>query len=685
MAWDGYFVYAGQELINAPRTAAYATNAGVSWFRGCYGGDDLAVMLGDREYRSPLLDSAPWVDPDNPASWGFYGVYPLGVTGIEDSTRVGTVVESILDGGTVGRIRQGTRSVVFNVALVGDSDCACEYGARWLRRLLMGAACGTQVSEACAGDDLCYLSCEPTLDWSDPPPPPPIPPPTPLGYRGNVLLDNPVAYYRLGETGGTVMVDETSNAHNGTYFATKTGTGGLLTGDTDGGSNQTSFVGNPAWMDLLAPGGLTLECLVRPNSAQSNRGIFTRYDSAHLFLLWMNVSGQIAVRFYNNVGASVDLTWATTPTPGQTYHVAASYVSGMARLYINGTQVASSTALTGPMATSGTQSLEIGTYQNNTFSFDGTRDEFAVYPGELSAARIAVHATEAFSPSAVPEPEPQPETPIIDVLRCLDPYERSLRRVVFNTGPTFTSKQDTSDGGAVWTATMTAVAGNPYEFGTETPIVEGFGFADDPYVCDPPGVASTGDDPDDIVEDTCKPVSYQPVFDPSCPAFIQPPPYSTVKLGCYEPPRNWKRQQFTIPEEFIPLWGEVVPKVEIHAPMVDGDDDPNAVRNLRLRFYADVDGDGDIKDDVCAYCGDIVISYVPPGETLVLDGSDQLVYVQAPGHGQRRADSLVYATDGTPFEWPVLSCGFGYIVAVDLPQTYNMPKIDLSLYVRAAA
>jgi hypothetical protein len=683
VAWDGYFTYAGQEFINAARTQAYAESAGLGWLRGCYGGDDLALMLGDQTYRSPLLDPAPWMDPDRPESYGFYGVYPLGVTGIEDSTRVGTVVESISDGGTVGRIRQGTRSVVFNVALVGANDCACDYGARWLRRLLMGAACSTQASEACAGDDLCYLSCEPQLDWSDPPPPPPVPPPTPLGYRGNVMLDNPVAYYRLGETGGTVMVDETSNTHNGTYFATKTAASGLLTGDTDGGSNQTSFVGNPAWMDLLAPGGLTLECLVRPNSAQSNRGIFTRYDSAHLFLLWMNVSGQIAVRFYNNLGASVDLAWATAPTPGQTYHVAASYVSGQARLYINGTQVASSTALTGPMATSGTQSLEIGTYQNNTFSFDGTRDEFAVYSGELSAIRIAAHATEAFSPTVVPEPEPQPETPIIDVLRCLDPYQRSLRRVVFNTGPTFTSKQSTSDGGAVWTATMTAVAGNPYEFGVETPIVEGFGVAPDPYVCDPPGTFNLNGP---VVTDDCRQQTYQPVFDPSCPAFIAPPQYATVKLGCYTPPENWRRRQFTIPEEFIPLWGEVVPKIEIHASAKNSDGKVVEVRNLRLRFYADVDGDGDTTDDLCAYCGDIVVSYVPAGETLVLDGSDQLVYVQAPGGtGQRRADSLVYATDGTPFEWPVLSCGFGYIVAVDVEQGTPMPKVDLSLFARAAA
>lgn len=435
MAWDGYFTYAGQEFINAERTEAYATQAGAGWLKSCFGTSDLGPMLGE-SYRSPLLDPAPWSDPDVPESYEFFGVYPLGVTGLEDSTRQGVVVESISDGGTVGRIRHATRTVVFNVALVGGSDCAVDYGMRWLRRLLLGAACGVQASEACSGDDLCYLSCEPVLDW---------------------------------------------------------GSGGTL----------------------------------------------------------------------------------------------------------------------------------------------------------------------------------------LDVLGCLDPYERSLRRVIFNTGPTVTGKQSTTDGGAVWTASITGVAGNPWEFSIEVPIVEQFGLAADPYVCDPPGLVNMNGP---VVDDSgCRPTMYFPVFDPACPAFIEPPAYPTVPLGCYSPPANWLRRQFTIPGEFIPLWGEVVPKIEVHATAT------TSVRNLRLRFYADVYGDNDITDDPCAYCGDIVISYVPAGETLIFDGSDQLVYVQgAGGVGQRRADSLVFATDGTPFEWPVLSCGFDYIVTVDTPQTSELPSIDLSLYGRAA-
>lgn len=432
MAWDGYFQYAGQEFINVQRTAEYAHAAGAAWFKDCYGVQDLGPMLGER-YRTPLLDPAPWTDPDVPNSYDFWGVYPLTVTGIEDSTRTAEIIESVLDGGRVGRVRHGTKSVVFSAALVGASDCAVEYGLRWLRRVLLGAACGTSVSEACAGEDLCYLICEPVLDW-----------------------------------------------------------------------------------------------------------------------------------------------------------------------------------------TSGT---------------------------------------------------------ILDALDCLDPLVRSLRQVVFHTGPTVTSKAVMADGGAAWTISMTATAGTPWEFGLEFPIIEGFGVSTDPYVSPIKGVVNMNGP---IVDDSsCAPVAYMPVYDPSCPALVPPPaPPGMPVQGCYVPPLNWKRRQFTIPEEYIPLWAEAVPQIRVHAAKAE-------VRNLRLRFYADVDGDGDITDDPCSYCGDIVISYVPLGQTLVMDGSDELVYVEAQGTGRRRADSLVFATDGSPFTWPVLSCGFGYIVTVDLEQSAPVPAVDFSLYPRA--
>jgi len=480
MAWDGYFEYAGQEFINVARTEAYAAEAG--WFRPGYHADDLPLMVGDgAKYISPILDDAPWTDPDDASSYDFWGAYPLSITGIEDSTRSSVVVENINDGGTPGRVRLGTKNVVFQVALLGASDCGVSYGMKWLRRLLLGTACGASAAESCAGGTLCYLDCFPQLaSGSDTP--------------SIVLYDG----------GGS------------------DGSGGLL---IDGGSPSVTSTDDADGCDPLET------CL-------------------------------IGARF-------------------------------------------------------------------------------------------------------------NPED-------CLLPLLRHLRNVVFNSGPTVTAKRDTSDGSAVWTVTFTGVAGNPYEFGTEVPVIEGFmnPLILDPYV---PGLNGIIDLNGYITTDgNCTTPVYAPVYDPHCPAVVPPPGPPSVPLGCWTAPTSWRRRQFTIPKELIPLWGDVVPTVSVSPLTVD-------VRSLRLRFYADVSGDGSILDDPCAWCGDIVVSYVPFGSTLVMDGADQSIYLEVGGGGRRRADSLLFGTDGKPFTWPVLSCGFSYIVTLDLPQTQAPPSVDFALTPRVAA
>lgn len=259
---------------------------------------------------------------------------------------------------------------------------------------------------------------------------------------------------------------------------------------------------------------------------------------------------------------------------------------------------------------------------------------------------------------------------------CLTPYLRTLRNVTVTQGPLVTAKRSLSDGSAVWTVSFTMVAGKPYEFGASVPIIEGF-LADETMPPWAPGIEGGlyTSSPYAVVEASCPTPVYSPVYDPLCPAMIPPPGPASVAMGCFPSPSNWFRRHITIPEQYIPLWGDVVPRIEIHV-------DQEAVRGLRLRFYADPDNTGDPNIDPCAFCGDILFSYIPPNCTLVFDAVDQEVYIQQQGHGRRRADSLVFKTDGTPFDWPVLSCGSAYIVTFDMTQTQVAPVIDMSLTAR---
>lgn len=263
---------------------------------------------------------------------------------------------------------------------------------------------------------------------------------------------------------------------------------------------------------------------------------------------------------------------------------------------------------------------------------------------------------------------------------CLPLYERSLHKVTTINGPIINSKHEMTDGGVAWVVTVTVVAGNPFEFGIERPLIIGFGdpAVDVPYVGGvvPPGGSF---DPDGSVvhEVSCPVPTYQPVVDPLCPLVIAPPAVPGIALTCFDFPVNFVRRQFVVPPQSVPLWGDAVPVINIHARTGE-------VRSLRLRFYTDTFGTGETSGDPCNFCGDIVFSYVPAGATLVFDGTDQQVYVAVPGGGRRRADSLVYGSDGSPFEWPALSCGIGYVVTIDQPQTATSPVIDFALASRAA-
>lgn len=491
MSWIGWFTYGDTEVINATRTETYARNAAVGWFKPAYKNTALPLILGDT-YTSPLMDDAPWTDPDALESYDFYGAYPLSVAGIEDSTITADVVESTREGGVVQKARHATKTMVFSVALVGGSECAVEYGMRWLKAVLNECGClrGHSPIGSCGGQSLTYLSCEPAVD---------------LNYT----------------------------------------------------------TGSATYQRVVVDGGIAS----KPGPTLVNGGSAAK------------PGGQLV----NGGGAVVN---------------------------------------------------------------DQTTIETA---------------------------------PTFDLTECLDPYLRALRKVTVTTGPTVTSKAAMSNGGAAWTVEWTAVAGDPNEYGAPIPIVVGFldPKVDVPYPGDvvPPGAMW---DPDGYVttDPACPVVVYQPVFDPQCPLLVPPPAVPTISPVCFTFPTNFRRRSFTIPAQNVSLWNGTVPIITIHTPT------SAEVRNLRVRFYLDDDGDASI-DEPCATEGDVVFTYLPPGSIVTFDAVAHLIYVDSPGQGRRRADSVATDSDGGPFDWPELSCGSGYVVTIDMPQTQVKPIIDLTLVKKA--
>lgn len=140
MATDKWVEFADVELFNLSRTAQLAEVMGidtvwtdpatVAWIETARGTGQDYGDVGD----------APWYDPGFPASGEFAGVMPLSMPGLDDSTAEASTIEYITDGGSSGKTRNKTLTLVASVAIVASTPRGADYGKRWLDRMLRGTS-----------------------------------------------------------------------------------------------------------------------------------------------------------------------------------------------------------------------------------------------------------------------------------------------------------------------------------------------------------------------------------------------------------------------------------------------------------------------------------------------------------------------------------------------------------------
>jgi hypothetical protein len=214
-------------------------------------------------------------------------------------------------------------------------------------------------------------------------------------YRAAVLADAPLAYWRLGETTGTVAHDETGNGHDGTYVGGFTlGQTGALTGYTDTAVKLDGSTGEIDVGDLFDFTGATpfsFEVWVYATLMDTTfRHVMTKMafngsgnpvDGTYLLLY----SSTTDFGFERYSASTAELAIDVNAYPGinQWVYVVATYDCSIGTVYVNGTSAAAETALGGVTA-SGVHMLWGNLLQGNL-------DEIAVYGAALSQARITAH------------------------------------------------------------------------------------------------------------------------------------------------------------------------------------------------------------------------------------------------------------------------------------------------------
>lgn len=171
MSFDGYINFGGVEIINAKRTTEYVKNmaVGLPFVRNTDIYDTLNAVLGNPTYRTPFLDGASWVETDPPSNLeqanpthNFYGLYPLEILGIGDSTMGATVTEALGDGGYVNTPRDASRPIKIHGILLAGDMLAAEHGLTWLRNALTAGGCGLH-DYSCGYSDLRYFLAPPDV------------------------------------------------------------------------------------------------------------------------------------------------------------------------------------------------------------------------------------------------------------------------------------------------------------------------------------------------------------------------------------------------------------------------------------------------------------------------------------------------------------------------------------------
>jgi hypothetical protein len=227
----------------------------------------------------------------------------------------------------------------------------------------------------------------------------------PRSYPAAVLEDQPIAYYRMGASGGTVAADASGSARDGEFTVAGGtlgfGRAGAIVGDPDTAVQMIGTGNSPpatqAAMNLppeafAFAGDFSIEGWILPGGPSPDgfrnlfvmwedymvRGFRTGWKDDYLLVCWTSQSGEVT---------NSDI-YATTPmVQGAWNHVVITRSAADIAIYLDGQQVGlGPLALLPPTATSTN-----GLGSVNGMPTDAVFDELAVYDRALSPDRVAIH------------------------------------------------------------------------------------------------------------------------------------------------------------------------------------------------------------------------------------------------------------------------------------------------------
>lgn len=209
-----------------------------------------------------------------------------------------------------------------------------------------------------------------------------------MTYENLILSDNPIAYWRFGESSGTTAADSSGNGLSGVYTNSPTlGAAGALTANSN---TAVTLAGSPQYIgvsdnDLLDPGDtFTVECWVKTSTFTEAYHVLLCKNTNGVFLA-LNTDRTITLHKH---GVAAIVTSTTTITSGAWNHIVCTKSGSTVRLYLNGADVTGT--VSNQTIEANANEIRIGSNFGSQYLV-GSIDEVAIYAAALSLDRVLAH------------------------------------------------------------------------------------------------------------------------------------------------------------------------------------------------------------------------------------------------------------------------------------------------------
>ena len=233
-------------------------------------------------------------------------------------------------------------------------------------------------------------------------------------YGGAVLADNPTAYWRLGEPAGPNAADYTGAGYDATAAAGVTfgAAGASGDGDTAVTLTGTSTGILPSNQAGTAPDTFSLEAWFKTTTTTGGKliGYGDKTNGSSTVTdrqVYMDNAGRLAFGA-TSLGTKKSVISTASFNDGAWHQVVATLGSQGQRLFVDGvlvgrdvTVTSAAPGLVGQWVLGGDTVSGWANAPSSKF-FKGSLDEVAVYPGELSLARVRAHLTTAGKTVSLP-------------------------------------------------------------------------------------------------------------------------------------------------------------------------------------------------------------------------------------------------------------------------------------------